>query len=131
MKIQTNLCLNQKIQPHTILTEILLKGLSIVNLGLQAVALARAKMPDELETTASRCNSLKALRAVAQQKPDFVRSVADSLAPVKILLSDIARQLELKEKKFKVFTAATASELDAFWTALLALENFTLIIRKK
>ena len=105
--------------------------MSIVNLGLQAVALARAKMPDELETTASRCNSLKALRAVAQQKPDFVRSVADSLAPVKILLSDIARRLELKEKKFKVFTAATASELDAFWTALLALENFTLIIRKK
>lgn len=64
-----------------------------------------------------------ALRAVAQQKPDFVSSVADSLAPVKILLSDIARRLELKEKKFKVFTAATGSELDEFWTALLALDR--------
>ena len=69
--------------------------MSRVNLGLQAVALACAKMPDEMETTAARCNSLKTLCAVAQQKPDFVSSVADSVAPVKILLSDIARRLEV------------------------------------
>ena len=97
--------------------------MSILNLGLQAVALAREKMPDEMEATATRCNSLKALRAVAEQKPDFVGSVVDSIAPVKILLSDVARRLELKQKKFKVFTAASAGELDAFWTALLAIDK--------
>ena len=96
---------------------------SILNLGLQAVALARAKMPDEMEAVATRCNSLKALRAVAQQKLDFVSAVADSIAPVKILLSDIARRLELKGEKFQVFTAATASELDSFWIALLAVDK--------
>ena len=48
-----------------------------LNLGLQVVALACEKMPDEMEATATRCNSLKALRAVAKQKPDFVSSVVD------------------------------------------------------
>ena len=84
----------------------------ILNLGLQAIALARAKMPDDMETVAAWCNSLKALHAVAQQNPDFVSAVADGIAPVKILLSDIVRQLELKGKKFQVFTAATANDLD-------------------
>ena len=84
--------------------------MSILNLGLQAVALARAKMPDEMEAVATRCSRLKALRAIAQQKPDFVSAVADSIAPVKIILSDIARRLELKGEKFQVFTAAAASE---------------------
>ena len=97
--------------------------MSILNLGLQAVALARAKMPDEMEAVATRCSSLKALRAVAQQKHDFISAVADSIAPVKILLSDIARRLELKGKKFQVFTAATTSELNSFWIALLAVDN--------
>ena len=61
--------------------------------------------------------------AVAEQKPDLESSVVDSIATVKILLSDMARQLELKQKKFKVFTAANADELDLFWTALLAIDK--------
>lgn len=97
--------------------------MSILNLGLQAVALARAKMPDEMEAVTSRCNSLKALRAIAQQKLDFVSAVANSIAPVKILLSDITRKLELKGEKFQVFTAATASELESSWIALLAVDK--------
>ena len=45
--------------------------MSIINLGLQALALARAKMPDEMETLAKKCNRLKALRKVAQGKLQF------------------------------------------------------------
>ncbi len=42
--------------------------MSIFNLGLQAVALAREKMPEEMETLAKNCNSMKALCKVAAEK---------------------------------------------------------------
>ena len=47
----------------------------------------------------------------------------DSIAPVKILLTDIARRLELKGKKFSVFTAASSEELDKLWTTLLSIDQ--------
>ena len=96
--------------------------MSILNLGLQAVALARQQMPDEMETEAARCNSLKTLRKVAERRPEFRSACLDSVAPAKVLLTDIVRRLELKEKKFEVFTAATQEELDAFWTSQLAVD---------
>ena len=45
------------------------------------------------------------------------------VALVKVILSDMVQRLELKEKKFEVFTAATQEELDAFWTVLLAVDK--------
>ena len=39
--------------------------MSILNLGLQSVALARKEMAEEMEAEAKKCNSLKALRAIA------------------------------------------------------------------
>ena len=47
--------------------------MSILNLGLQAVALAQKKMPDEMEMEAAKCNSLKALRVVAERIKNFVK----------------------------------------------------------
>ena len=80
-------------------------------------------MPVEMEVEAARCNSLKALRKVAEKKPECRSACLDSVAPVKVILSDMVRHLELKEKKFEVFTAATQEELDAFWIVLLAVDN--------
>ena len=97
--------------------------MSILNLGLQAVALAREKMPEEMEAEAARCNSLKTLRALAERNGEFRGASMDSIAPVKLLLTDIAQRLELKEKKFIVFTAAPQYELDALWTTILAIDK--------
>ena len=97
--------------------------MSIINLGLQALALARAKMPDEMEALAKNCNSLKALLKVAQGKPQFRDACLDALAPVKVLLNDVVCRLELKEKNFEVFTAATENELNEFWTSLSAFDE--------
>lgn len=80
-------------------------------------------MPDEIEAEAAKCNSMKALRAVAQNHPALKSAVSDSIASTKIILSEIAQRLELKGKKFQVFTAASPSELDEFWTALLSLDS--------
>ena len=97
--------------------------MSILNHGLQAVALARKVMPEEMKAEATKCNSLKALRAVAERNVGFKEAAMDSIAPVKILLIDIVRRLELKEQKLNVFTAATGEEMDRLWTALLALDQ--------
>ena len=86
--------------------------MSIINIGLQAIVLARRVMSEEMEVEVEKCNSMKALRAVAERKPTFKESSLDSIAPVKILLTDIVRRLELKGKKFSVFTAASSEELD-------------------
>lgn len=97
--------------------------MSIVNLGLQAVALARKILPEEMEAEATKCNSLKALRAVAERQVGFKQTALDSIAPVKILLTDIVRGLELKQRKFKLFSSATEEEMSDMWTALLAIDQ--------
>ena len=86
--------------------------MSILNTGLQAVALARKTIPDDMETEVSKCNSRKALRAVAERKDEFREASLDSISSVKIVLTGIARRLELKGQKFRVFTAANDMELD-------------------
>lgn len=45
--------------------------MSILNLGLQCVGLAREKMPDEYESEAAKCNSLSELRKMAEKKMDL------------------------------------------------------------
>ena len=61
--------------------------MSIVNIGLQAIALARRVMSQEMEAEAEKCNSMKALRAVAERNPAFREVSLDSIATV-ILLKD-------------------------------------------
>ena len=74
-----------------------------------------------LEKEISKCNNLGALRKIARSKPNFAECIADSLSPVKNVLSDVFRRLELKSKKLHVFPSATPSEIDDFWTPVLLL----------
>lgn len=99
------------------------RKMAIVNIGLQAIAIARAEMPKEMEEDAARCNSLKALRAVASRNSEFQGACLDAIAPVKKLLTDIAVRLQLKDKKFQVFIAATPAEISDLWTALLSIDT--------
>ena len=96
--------------------------MSILNIGLQCIGLMRELMSQENEKLSSRCNSLSDLRRVSKEYPDFVSAVADSLAPVKIMLTDIFLRLELKSKKFSVFSSATPGEIDSFWIAMLTID---------
>ena len=62
--------------------------MSILNIGLQRIGLMRELMSQENEKLSSLCNSLPDLRQVSKEYQDFVSAVADSLAPVKIMLTD-------------------------------------------
>ena len=96
--------------------------MSIVNLGLQSVGVARQQMGDEVEAELKKCSSLADLRKLAERNPQIVSAVRDSLSPVKIQLTKIMERLQLKGTNFKVFTAATKDDIDSFWAALLALD---------
>ena len=98
--------------------------MSTVNLGLQAVALARKQMPEEMEKEAFKCNSLKMLCQAAERNSNFQEAALDSTATVKILLADITMRLELKSKiqKLREFSAAS-SDIETLWNALLAIDE--------
>ena len=81
--------------------------MSVLNLGLQCVGLAREKMPEEFEKEVA---SLNELRKIAERNEEIVGAVKDSLSPVKILLTDIFSRL--------AYTAATATEISEFWSAV-------------
>ncbi len=96
--------------------------MSIVNLGLQCVGLAREEMPKEFEDIACKAKSLKDLRNSAEET-GFRDAAVQSMDPVKLKLTQVMQRLTLKEKKFKVFYSATAEQIETFCTAVLALDN--------
>lgn len=73
--------------------------MSIVN---QCVGLMRQEMSGDHEAAIASCNSMSEVRQVNEKKPEIVPVVLDSIAPVKILLSDILKRLELQGEKFRV-----------------------------
>ena len=54
--------------------------MSLLNLGLQCVALARDEMPEEFEMEVTKCNNLAELRGIAVKKPAVELAVKDSLS---------------------------------------------------
>ena len=97
--------------------------MSILNIGLQCIGLARSKMPDEYEKEAAKCNNISQLRKIAEKTPNFVLAVCDSILPVKCLLSSVFMQLYLKEKRISCNAAATPEELSDFWSVIIALDT--------
>ena len=93
--------------------------MSIINLGLQCVGIMRSKLSDEVEEDIKNCNNLHQLRAALGSDPS---RVDETLAPQIELLNDIMKRLQLKGQPFKVYDAATSSEITAFWEILLQLD---------
>ncbi len=96
--------------------------MSILNLGLQCVGLARAEMPEAFENEVAKCNTLSEIRRIASRVNGFESVVKDSLSPVKVLLSDIFSRLQLHENYIKLFHSASVQEISDFWSALIAVD---------
>ncbi len=83
--------------------------MSNLNLGLQGVGVMRAGTSMELQLKSA--SSLKAVRHLAKKVPGLQQEVEDSIQPAKILISDVFSRLQLKDKNFKIFHAATKEEM--------------------
>ena len=97
--------------------------MSILNMGLQCVGLARSEMPEEFEKEVSKCNNLAELRKIASKVSGFELAVQDSLSPVKVLLCNIFSRLQLHKEFIHTFSSASRSEISDFWSALIAIDN--------
>ena len=96
--------------------------MSELNLVLQGVGLARARMGTNLEKSMENCNSLKAIREAASLNPQLKDALNDSLEPVIILLSSLFQRLKLKDEPFTVFTSATPDDLEELQAVLIQLQ---------
>ena len=93
--------------------------MSILNLGLQCVGLARAKMPKELEKEVAKCSTIADIRSRLRGKE---LEVQDSLSPVIILLNDIFTRLKLHNGFIQSFFSATSAEISDFWSAIMCID---------
>uniref|UniRef100_A0A1X7TY78 Uncharacterized protein n=1 Tax=Amphimedon queenslandica TaxID=400682 RepID=A0A1X7TY78_AMPQE len=82
--------------------------MSILNLGLQCVGLARAKMPEESKKEAAKCCTITDMRSQLRRKE---LEVQDSLSPVIILLNDIFTRLKLHDDFIQSVFSATSTEI--------------------
>uniref|UniRef100_A0A1X7TME8 Uncharacterized protein n=1 Tax=Amphimedon queenslandica TaxID=400682 RepID=A0A1X7TME8_AMPQE len=94
--------------------------MSVLNLGLQCVGLARSEMSSEFETVIRKCSNLSDLR---QQLTSCKEELSDSLSHVKIRLHSLFSRLQLHGKAFEIYHSATNEELSEFWSALIALDS--------
>ena len=96
--------------------------MSVLNLGLQCIGLARDRMSDEFEKEVNKCNNLSELRNIASRKSDIVPAIQDSLSPVKILLTTVFSHLKLHDNYIKSYASASSAELDEFWSAVISID---------
>ena len=87
--------------------------MSIINLGLQCVGLARSKLSDEFEKEISKCNNLTELRQHLSERKE---SAKESLSPVKTTLHSIFTLLMLHKETFKIHELASKSEISSFYS---------------
>ena len=80
--------------------------MSILNLGLQCVGLARSKMGDEFEKEVAKCSNLSVLRL---HHEGMKADVDDSSSPVKVLLCTLFCRLKLRDQFIEMFTSASTS----------------------
>ena len=94
--------------------------MSILNLGLQCVGLARAEVSEEFEMEVEKSKTLSDLRNNLNSKNDLVKK---SLSPVKDTLNSILTRLKLQDKNFEVYNSAPEDEISTFWSSIIALDE--------
>ena len=89
--------------------------MSVVNLGLQCVDLARGEMDEENERLVAKAGTMKELRKLSLKQPGLKEAVVDSVASDKVRLSQVLVHLQLKGENFNLFVPATQEEMDTCW----------------
>ena len=96
--------------------------MSILNMGLQSVGVARDRMVDNSEEAIKSCNGVAKLRIIVE-KHNLREDILDSIEPVKVLLSKITERLQLKDKKFNVMQSASEELQNEVWSCLNRLDS--------
>ncbi|GBB99565.1 hypothetical protein RclHR1_35600001 [Rhizophagus clarus] len=87
--------------------------MSILNLRLQCIGLMHQKMDKELEEIMSKCNSMNDIRKAAEKAPRLKNELKESLNLTITLLNNLFKRLQLKDKNFETFEAASEFNMNA------------------
>ena len=91
--------------------------MSILNIAMQGVGLAREKMSDKTEQQLTDC------KAQADCAPGIREEVLYSVAKVKVLLRSLFMRLNLKGKSFIVQESASDEEIESLWSEILRVND--------
>ena len=97
--------------------------MSIVNLGLQCVGLARGEMSEDNERLVAKAGSMKEIRKLSLKHPGLKEVAMDSVASAKIRLAQVLGRLQLKGEKFQLFVPATQEEMDTCWSGIQCVDD--------
>jgi len=89
--------------------------MSVLNLGLQGVALQRDEMDKELENIFKSLNTLEEIRETASQNLILKNELKTSINKTQTILEERTKYLKLKDNNFECFQPATDSEIDEFF----------------
>ncbi len=97
--------------------------MSIVNLGLQCVGLARGEMGEVNERLVAKAGSMKEIRKLSLKHPGLKEAAMDSVASAKIRLAQVLGCLQLKGENFNLFVPATQEEIDTCWSSTRCIDD--------
>gem|GEM_PF-5387959 len=95
--------------------------MSILNLGLQGVAIVRENMSDEMENLFNKCNKLEEIRQAAKSNALLETELRNSIKAIQDLLNDRTERLVLNENKFVCKTPATNDDIENFFEVMFLL----------
>uniref|UniRef100_U9UYI2 Uncharacterized protein n=1 Tax=Rhizophagus irregularis (strain DAOM 181602 / DAOM 197198 / MUCL 43194) TaxID=747089 RepID=U9UYI2_RHIID len=103
--------------------------MSILNLGLQGVALKRDQMSPESEVLFDTANTLDDIRTKAQESNKLESELKESIANVQNILNNRTERLSLKEKKFKCNDSANVEAITELFGSICDIDP-TLTIKE-
>ena len=90
--------------------------MSTLNLELQCIGLIHQEIDSAFEAEVKKCKNLVKLCDAARRVADFKTTALDNVAYVKSLAVMLLDRLELKGKKFCMFSTASEDNLDLMWS---------------
>ncbi|GES77179.1 hypothetical protein GLOIN_2v1828214 [Rhizophagus clarus] len=80
-------------------------------------------MDKELEEIMSKCNNMNDIRKAAEKASKLKNELKESLNPTITLLNDLFKRLQLKDKNFETFKAASEFDMNVLWDLILRIDS--------
>src|SRR4051794_24216196 len=97
--------------------------MSILNLGLQGVALVRDAMSPESETAFAKLDTLDEIRTAAKKNENLKNDLCECITRVQQLLKGRTERLVLHDEQFQCYSPVDKTIIDEFFN----VSNFKLL----
>ena len=93
--------------------------MSIINLGLQGVAIMRDMMSMDLEEIFKKADTLEEIRAAANRNVDLKNGLCNCILNIQQLLHSRTERLVLHENSFQCYDPANDHDIDDFFKIMV------------